>query len=261
MRASSRGQSAVGSTLNRQKPLRQRYPKFGNRFRVLHSAHFIEVELMALLNKLFGPSPQKKDVASPQQSIDRLRQTLEMLEKREAYLESKVLKEVQTAKANATKNKRAAIMALKRKKAYETQINNLGGARLTIETQIMAIEGATTNVAALQAMQEGARTMKQMNKNMEVEDVEDVMEDIREQMEVATEVGQAISTPLGVDDADEADLEEELERLLDADLKEQFKDVSLPAAPQQPVKAPAGKAPAKTEDDEFAALSAEMGIS
>jgi len=60
----------------------------------------------------------------------------------------------------------AAIMSLKRKKAYDGQIQNLSGARLTIETQIMSIESASTHFAALSAMQEGARAMKSLNNNM-----------------------------------------------------------------------------------------------
>jgi len=61
---------------------------------------------MSLL-KLFGSGgAQKKEAPSPQASIDKLRQTLELLEKREAYLETKIQKEIQNAKANATKNKR-----------------------------------------------------------------------------------------------------------------------------------------------------------
>lgn len=57
------------------------------------------------------------------------------------------------------------------------------------------------------------------------------MEDIREQIEVANEVGQAISTPLGMDDVDEQDLEDELERLVEEDLQNQFKDVAVPTTP------------------------------
>lgn len=123
----------------------------------------------------------------------------------------------------------------------------------------MAIEAATTNLATLSAMQEGARTMKSMNKNMDVDEVEDVMEDIREQIEVAQEVGQAMATPLGMDDVDEADLEDELERLVDQDLQAQFSSVQVPAGG---AKVGGSKvAPKKEEeDDEFAALSAEMGL-
>lgn len=53
--------------------------------------------------KLFG---KKKKTPSPQESIQRLRDTIEMLTKREEYLEKKVEKELQVAKQNATKNKR-----------------------------------------------------------------------------------------------------------------------------------------------------------
>jgi len=58
--------------------------------------------------KLFGGGAQKKAGPNPQEAIDKLRQTLELLEKREAYLETKIQKEIQSAKANATKNKRGA---------------------------------------------------------------------------------------------------------------------------------------------------------
>lgn len=61
----------------------------------------------------------------------------------------------------------------------------------------MAIESATTHFAALSAMQEGARAMKSLNNNMSIDDVDEVMDEIREQIEVANEVGQAIASPLG----------------------------------------------------------------
>jgi len=106
------------------------------------------------------------------------------------------------------------------------------------------------------------------------------MEDIREQIEVANEVGQAISTPLGMDDVDEQDLEDELERLVEEDLQNQFKDVSVPTNGQKgtsfplvislysserlhcspAVPAQPAKAKPSAEEDEFAALGAEMGI-
>jgi charged multivesicular body protein 4A/B len=57
-------------------------------------------------------------------------------------------------------------MALRRKKIYEGQMEKLGGARMTIETQIIAIENATTNFAALEAMREGARAMKNISHKM-----------------------------------------------------------------------------------------------
>lgn len=195
-----------------------------------------------------------------------------MLEKREDFLEEKIQKELALAKKNGPTNKRAAIMNLKRKKAYEGQIEQLSGARMTLETQIMAIEATSTHFAALSAMQEGARAMRQLNRNMyvhllnvssshcrDVDDVEDVMEEIREQMEVSREVGEAIATPLGMDDVSDAEYEEELEQLMQSDLQEQFRDVSLPNVPTTLPVAPVATAIVE-EEDEFAALGAEMGF-
>lgn len=59
--------------------------------------------------RLFG---KKKATPSPQQSIHRLRETIEMLTKREEFLEKKIEKELQIAKQNASKNKRGTICPL-----------------------------------------------------------------------------------------------------------------------------------------------------
>eukprot|EP01125_Pyxidicula_operculata_P005966 TRINITY_DN2085_c0_g1_i1.p1 TRINITY_DN2085_c0_g1~~TRINITY_DN2085_c0_g1_i1.p1 ORF type:complete len:122 (-),score=36.95 TRINITY_DN2085_c0_g1_i1:392-757(-) len=121
---------------------------------------------MASVLKLFSGGQPKKQQVNPQQTIENLRGTLDMLEKRENYLESKIQKELQVAKQQSTKNKKLALMALKRKKAYEAQIEKLGGARSTMETMILAIESATTNLAALTGMTEGARAIRILNNNM-----------------------------------------------------------------------------------------------
>lgn len=57
-------------------------------------------------------------------------------------------------------------MALKRKKIYEGQVEKLSGARMTIEVQIMTIENATTNYAALDAMKTGANALKNISRTI-----------------------------------------------------------------------------------------------
>lgn len=57
-------------------------------------------------------------------------------------------------------------MALKRKALYMGQMEKLNGARLKLEEQMIAIEGASTNLIVLDAMSEGAQTMKQINRQM-----------------------------------------------------------------------------------------------
>ena len=54
--------------------------------------------------KLFGGSKEKP--ANPQEAIQKLRDTTEMLQKKSDFLEKKIENEVQTAKRHGTKNKR-----------------------------------------------------------------------------------------------------------------------------------------------------------
>jgi hypothetical protein len=53
--------------------------------------------------RLFG---KPKQAPSPADAIQRLRETLELLEKREKYLEKKIENELALAKKNAKQNKR-----------------------------------------------------------------------------------------------------------------------------------------------------------
>lgn len=59
-------------------------------------------------------------------------------------------------------------MCLKRKKTYETQMEKLAGARMTIEQQVMTLEGASVSLEAMQAMKMGASSMKTIHKDMYV---------------------------------------------------------------------------------------------
>jgi len=217
---------------------------------------------MSLLKLFGGSGQQKKPQVNPQASIEKLRSTIEMLEKREKYLEDKILKEVQIARANATKAPNAAKMALKRRRVYTNQIEMLQGAKTTLETQIMAIESATTNFAILNSMTDGANALRQLNRNMDMEEVENTMDEIREQMTTHEEIAQAIATPIGNELMDEAGLEEELDALVQEELRTQLAAVpAVPTTPLPTVKAPAHAAPAtRTDEEEFESLSAEMGM-
>jgi len=177
--------------------------------------------------KLFGKA---KKAPTAKEGITKMRETLEMLEKREAYLQSKINHEISEAKRNMTlKNKRAAMMCLKKKKTYEAQIEKISGASMTIQTQLMAIEGANVSLQTLDVMNMGARIMKDLHKNMTVEDVDKTMDDIQSQMEIATEIETAIAQPLGNVTFDEDELDAELEALEQENLDEKFLNISAPS--------------------------------
>ncbi|CAH1767995.1 9718_t:CDS:2, partial [Entrophospora sp. SA101] len=170
-------------------------------------------------------------------AIVNLRDTLQMLEKRENHLQSKIDAEIKTARSHATTNKRAALMALKRKKQYETQMEKLSGAKFTIETQVMAIESANVNLETIKAMETGAEAMKTIHGSMDINKVDDTMDSIREQMDLSDEISNAISGPMLGIPLDDVKLEAELEELEQENLDKQLLEVELPlAAPSVPAK-------------------------
>ncbi|KAF9582663.1 ESCRT-III subunit protein snf7, partial [Lunasporangiospora selenospora] len=193
-----------------------------------------------------------KAKVTPKDSIVELRNTLQMLEKRETYLQTKIDNELKTAKVNATKNRRAALMALKRKKQYENQIDMISGSRLTIETQVMAIENANVNLETMKAMKSGASAIKSIHESMDVHTVDQTMEEIREQMDTAKEISEIFTQPIAFGiDLDEDELNAELDELEQAELDKQLMETERPAQiglPSVPVTEP------EEEDEEEAVL-------
>ena len=61
---------------------------------------------MSLFQKIFGSGKKGEKAPSPQEAIQRLRETEEMLMKKSDFLEKKVAQELATAKKHGTKNKR-----------------------------------------------------------------------------------------------------------------------------------------------------------
>jgi len=210
---------------------------------------------------LFGKSKPK--APPPKESIAKLNETLDMLEKREQFLQKKC--EQQTAEAKkfmAAKNKRAALMCLKRKKTYEVQIEKISGAMMTIEQQKMALEGANVSLEAMNAMKIGAASMKSIHSELNIDKVDDTMDEIREQMDIANEINEAISTPLGGDVMDEDELLAELEELESESLDEQLLQMNPPSQQKLPnvpnSKLPTPQKKVVDEDAELAALEASM---
>lgn len=61
---------------------------------------------MSVWTKLFGGGGKGGKQPTPQEAIQRLRDTEEMLTKKQDHLEKKIEEELLTAKRNGTKNKR-----------------------------------------------------------------------------------------------------------------------------------------------------------
>ncbi|KAK2554776.1 Charged multivesicular body protein 4b [Acropora cervicornis] len=213
--------------------------------------------------KIFG-GKNKEQPPTTQEAIQKLRSTEEMLTKKSEFLEKKIDAETDTARKNASKNKRAALMALKRKKRLGKQLQQIDGTLSTIEFQREALENANTNTEVLKNMSYAAKALKSAHQQLDVEDVHEMMDDIQEQTELADEISRAISEPAGFAvDYDEDELLNELEELeqegLDEDLLQIVATTSLPNIPATELPAaPAAPAQSKTkqEDDDLRELQA-----
>lgn len=194
------------------------------------------------------------------EAIQKLRETEEMLIKKQEFLEKKIDQEIGVARANGTKNKRAAIQALKRKKRYEKQLQQIDGTLSTIEMQREALEGANTNTAVLTTMKNAADALKAAHKHMDVDQVHDMMDDIAEQQDVAREISDAISNPVAFgQDIDEDELEKELEELEQEELDKELLGVGpvsddLPAVPQGELVRPSASKKKEEEDPDLKEL-------
>lgn len=211
--------------------------------------------------KLFGGGGKGGKSPTPQEAIQKLRETEEMLAKKQEFLEKKIDQELITAKKNGTKNKRAALQALKRKKRYEKQLAQIDGTLSTIEFQREALENANTNTEVLKNMGYAAKAMKAAHENMDIDKVDDLMADITEQQEIAQEISDVISRPVGFgEDFDEDELMAELEELeqeeLDKNLLEIEGTEDLPNVPSTSLPARPAKKVVEEDEDSMAELEA-----
>ncbi|XP_051152575.1 vacuolar protein sorting-associated protein 32 homolog 2-like [Andrographis paniculata] len=218
-----------------------------------------------MFSRLLGKPKQQQTSAVA--TLEKLNETLEMLEKKENVLQKKASAEVEKAKTyTKAKNKRAAIQCLKRKKLYEEQMGQLANFQLRIHDQMILLEGAKATTETVDALRDGAAAMKAMQKATNIDDVDKTMGEINEQTENMKQIQEALATPIGASaDFDEDELEAELEELEGAELEEELLQPATTAPATAPV--PAGRVPARPapqkrteEDEELAALQAEMAL-
>mmetsp|Transcript_20704 Transcript_20704/g.17692 ORF Transcript_20704/g.17692 Transcript_20704/m.17692 type:complete len:167 (+) Transcript_20704:11-511(+) len=147
----------------------------------------------------------------------------------------------------AAKDKRGALMALKRKKLYEAELQTLMNSRMTLEQQILSLESSQTTAVAVQALAQGVSAQKQMNQQLNIDNIDELMDDMAEQQDLQNEVSQVLSSGNQIMDDDE--LLNELDQIEAEELDKQMVDaVSAPTGgvvtqPNAQVPAQAVKAP------------------
>ncbi|EXJ85835.1 hypothetical protein A1O1_06204 [Capronia coronata CBS 617.96] len=216
----------------------------------------------------FGGASAQARKDAPKKAILSLRQQLDMLQKREKYLESQMAEQDALARKNITTNKTAAKAALRRKKLHERTLEQTSAQIAQIEQQIYSIEAANINQETLNAMKNAGAAMKQIHGNLTIDKVDQTMDELREQHALGEEIANAITNaPIG-EPIDEADLEDELEGMEQEAMDERMLKTGptpvtgevarLPSVSTGPITKPSTVE--EDEEEELRKLQAEMAV-
>lgn len=223
-----------------------------------------------------GPpaSVAQRNVGTPAaaNAMQTQRDAIANLDKKMDYLSLQATQERNKArslmqlKTDKVSNKEKAKRHLIAAKRFETQSAKYAGMRDNLQAVLDSLDAAAISKTTTSALQSGAATMKNMQKEMDVDKVDDLIGDLQETQQNMEEVSNIISAPIfsdGVQDFDEAELDalmaenDELEEEAPAPAvkakKPAAKIPSLPEAPKGKVELPMDE-----EDEELSALEREM---
>jgi len=199
------------------------------------------------------------------QSIEHLQSTLSLLEKKEALIEKNITKEEEHARQLIAQQKREQAKAcLIRKKKLQTDLDKIQKQKENLQVMINQVEEASLNVEVLKTQQQAAHGLKNAYGAMDVDKIEDQMEDLRDTMQNANAISDALAQSIDSNVVDEDELEDEFNMLQNAvDLES--KKVAAPLAKASSAAASQRMKTKKEEvvddgelEDEFAELQAQL---
>ncbi|THD22798.1 Charged multivesicular body protein 4Ba [Fasciola hepatica] len=191
---------------------------------------------MSSLKKFFGTKKSSTDTTKD--AVRKLEDTRDLLMKKSDFLEKKIAECITLAKKYGLKNKRAALKVLAQKKEYEKQLTRMDNTLSIIENQLQTIDNAGMNLEVFKVLKATAGSLKDTHKNMKIDDVQNTMDDIMEQRDIAQEISDAISNPSAFGlDVDEDELLAELQGLQEEELQNELLNIdNVPELPNVPAR-------------------------
>jgi charged multivesicular body protein 6 len=148
-------------------------------------------------------------------------------------------------------NKRKALYCLKREKAQEAQIATVTDMLNNVQHLIDTVEFAQIEGEVVAAMRDGKSELDNLNKMLNVDDIEKLMDETSESIEEANQINALLSQPLACVPDDE-ELLRELEGALGTATTKKLPDVKVPHHPLPETKKPAAKEEEEESDEEEA---------
>eukprot|EP00096_Caligus_rogercresseyi_P001551 TRINITY_DN1255_c0_g2_i1.p1 TRINITY_DN1255_c0_g2~~TRINITY_DN1255_c0_g2_i1.p1 ORF type:complete len:223 (-),score=78.55 TRINITY_DN1255_c0_g2_i1:978-1646(-) len=195
------------------------------------------------MNRIFGRGKDQAPAPNLTDCIANVDSRAESIDKKMARLDGELRKykeQMAKMREGPAKNsvKQKALRVLKQKKQYEAQSDNLRNQAFNMEQTNYATQALKDTKATVNAMKSGVKEMKKEFKNVNIEQIEDLQDDLSDMLEDANEVQDVLGRSYGMPDIDEADLEAELDALgddfaLDTDTSYLDDAISAPEAPDR----------------------------
>lgn len=206
-----------------------------------------------MFSRLFGENQkqQKKPISiTVNDGIQNIKKTDNTINKKVVFLEKQIQKLENEAKElikrKTGSNRQRALGKLKLKKLKEKELSKLMGIQYNLSVQQNALETASMNTLVVASMQTANNAFKKIKKDINIDDVDELVEDLNEQHDLMEEVSNALGEPLFNTDLDEDELLAELDELeeLEAD------QLLLPSIPETPLRPAIPQKVQETEETE-----------
>ncbi|EUB54721.1 Charged multivesicular body protein [Echinococcus granulosus] len=128
--------------------------------------------------------------------------------------------------------KRQALTKLKQMKALEAQRETLSNQSFNMGQASFALQNVKDTQTTVKAMKHGVKEFKKEAKNMKLDDIEDLQDDLADMLELNDEFGEALGRSVMPTTIDESELDAELEALgAEADLEGFLDADTAPSVP------------------------------
>jgi charged multivesicular body protein 4 len=183
---------------------------------------------MNIFENLFNKKQKEKETEKLDKEINNLkiinelRENIELIEKRNLFIEKQKTQLITEAKEKLNNNdKKGALLILNKKKKIEEEINKNQGSQLLLENQLSNLESANLNKHIINSLSKSNKAIHTLNKDLNVDKIEELMDDIQEEQDNYNTIQSIMEQPLQqIYDDDE--LNKELEELEELEEVEQF---------------------------------------
>merc|ERR1711894_159206 len=178
------------------------------------------INTIVKMNRLFGSGKPKAPPPNLSDCVANVDSRAESVDKKVARIDGELNKykqQMSKMKEGPAKNavKQKALRLLKQKKQYESQAENMRNQSFNMEQTLMATQTLKDTKTTMDAMKVGVKEMKKEFKNVNIEKIEDMQDELADMLEDANEVQEVMGRAYGMPEIDEDDLEAELDALGD----------------------------------------------